>query len=121
MLVLTILTWVLSGLLAAVNLMAGGMKILTPHGGNRPMPTLDDYSDAQVRGIGAAEVAGAIGLILPPLLGILPWLAPVAAVGLAIIQLLAAIAHRKHGEKFVGNVVMMVVALAIAALRLLGA
>ena len=68
--VLSIITWVLSGLLALVNLMAGGMKILQPHGGKRPMPTLDDFTDAQVRWIGVAEVAGAIGLILPVLTGI---------------------------------------------------
>ncbi|MDQ4214930.1 DoxX family protein [Microbacterium capsulatum] len=121
MLVLTILTWVLSGLLALVNLMAGGMKILKPHGGARPMPTLDAFTDGQVRWIGVAEVAGAIGLILPPLLGVLPWLAPVAALGLAVIQILAVFAHRRHGEPFVPNIVMAVIAAAIGVLRLVGA
>lgn len=121
MIALSILTWVLSGLLAAVMLMAGTMKILKPHGGSRPMPVLDDYTDAQVRWIGIAEVLGAIGLIVPPLVGIAVFLTPIAAVGIAVIQFLASVAHRKHGEKFVGNLVMMVIALAIAALRLIGA
>ncbi|MDP5225735.1 MULTISPECIES: DoxX family protein [Arthrobacter] len=121
MLALIIVTWVLSGLLALANLMAGGMKILKPHGGDRPMPTLAGYSDAQVRWIGIAEVLGALGLILPPLTGIATFLAPLAALGLALIQFLAVFAHRRHGEKFVPNIVMMLIGIAIAVLRLLGA
>lgn len=84
------------------------------------MPTLDDYTDAQVRLIGIAEVLGAIGLIAPVLTGILPILTPIAALGLALIQLLAIFAHRRHGEPFVPNVVTMLVAVAIAALRFAG-
>jgi uncharacterized membrane protein YphA (DoxX/SURF4 family) len=51
-----------------------------------------------VRFIGVAELAAAIGLILPMLTGILPWLAPLAALGLAIIQILAIIFHAQRGE-----------------------
>ncbi|MCA9929089.1 MAG: DoxX family protein, partial [Anaerolineales bacterium] len=39
-----------------------------------------------------------IGLILPWLTGILPWLTPLAAVGLAIIMLGATNARLKRGE-----------------------
>lgn len=120
MIVLTIITWVLSGLLALLNLMAGGGKIAQPHGGARPMPTLDDYTDTQVRLIGIAEVLGAIGLIVPVLTGILPILTPIAALGIALIQFLAIFAHRKHSEPFVPNIVMMLVAVAIAVLRFAG-
>jgi hypothetical protein len=45
------------------------------------------------------EVAGALGLILPPLTGIAPGLAVWAAGGLAVVQLLAAIFHLSRGEK----------------------
>ncbi|MFE6996859.1 DoxX family protein [Microbacterium sp. NPDC057659] len=121
MIVLTIVTWVLSGLLALVNLMAGGMKVLKPHGGDKPMPTLADFSDTQVRLIGIAEVLGAIGLIVPALTGVLPWLTPLAALGIAIIQFLAIFAHRRHSEPFVPNIVMMLIALVIIVLRLVGA
>ncbi|MET9710519.1 DoxX family protein [Nocardiopsis alba] len=117
---LTIITWVLSGLLALVNLMAGANKIIKPHGGSRPMPTLDDYTDTQVRLIGAAEVLGAIGLIVPVLTGILPILAPIAALGLALIQFLAIFAHRRYGEMFVPNIVMMLIGVSIAVLRFAG-
>src|SRR5260370_13691445 len=36
--------------------------------------------------IGVAEIAAAIGLIVPPAIHVLPWLAPLAAAGLAIIM-----------------------------------
>src|SRR6266536_550640 len=42
-----------------------------------------------VRFIGNSELLGALGLILPMLTGILPWLTPIAAAGLSLIQLLA--------------------------------
>lgn len=121
MFTLSVTAWILSGLLALLMLLAGTMKLLTPHRGKKPMPTLDDYSDAGVRAIGAAELAGALGLILPGLLGILPAIAVLAALGLMIIQLLAVRAHRMHGEPFVANVVFALLALVIAVLRAVGA
>lgn len=116
---LSILTWILTGLFAAMMLMAGGIKLAKPHG-EPPMPTLRDYSETGVRLIGVAEIAGALGIVLPVLTGIAVVLTPVAAIGLAIIQLLAVFAHIKHDEPFSKNIVLMVVALAIAGLRLAG-
>ncbi|RAE58612.1 DoxX family protein, partial [Burkholderia multivorans] len=54
------------------------------------------------------------------LLGILPWLTVVSALGLALIQFLAIFAHRKHNEAFTMNIIVMVVALAVAVLRIAG-
>lgn len=51
-----------------------------------------------VRFIGLAEVAGALGLILPALTRILPTLTPLAAGGLLVIQLLAIPLHVSRGE-----------------------
>jgi uncharacterized membrane protein YphA (DoxX/SURF4 family) len=45
------------------------------------------------RFIGTAELLGAIGLILPGATRVLPWLTPLAAVGLATIMVLAALFH----------------------------
>lgn len=120
MLVLSIITWVLSGLLALLYLMAGFAKITNPHNEKKPMPTLLDFTPGQVRWIGIVEILGAIGLILPELLGVLPWLTIVSALGLALIQFLAIFAHRKHNEPFVPNIVFMIIALAVAGLRLAG-
>jgi len=48
--------------------------------------------------IGGSELLGGLGLLLPALTGILPWLTPLAAVGLAIIMILASIFHATRGK-----------------------
>lgn len=52
-----------------------------------------------IRFIGIAEILGVIGIILPWLTGILPLLTPAAAVGFAIIMILASILHFRRNEK----------------------
>jgi len=54
--------------------------------------------EALVRFIGIAELAGAVGLILPSLLRIAPRLTPLAATGLVLIQVLAIPFHLSRGE-----------------------
>ena len=63
--------------------------------------------------IGGAEVLGAIGLILPSALGILPKLTPAAAAGLVTVMVLAAIDHGVAGE--MGAIVPPLVLGAMAA------
>ena len=75
--------WVVQGLLAALFLFAGVMKlVVAPEAMAGPvaLPTLF------LRFIGVAETLGAIGLILPGLLRIHVELTPLAAIGLAIIM-----------------------------------
>jgi uncharacterized membrane protein len=50
------------------------------------------------RFIGIAELAGALGLILPAVTHILPWLVAVAALCLAIVTILATIYHLRRKE-----------------------
>ena len=52
-----------------------------------------------VLGIGTAEVLGSMGLVLPMATGILPWLTPLAAIGLAINVLMAAGFHVREDER----------------------
>jgi uncharacterized membrane protein YphA (DoxX/SURF4 family) len=49
--------------------------------------------------IGLTEVLGAAGLVLPMATGTLPWLTPLAAVGLAIIVLIATGFHIRADER----------------------
>lgn len=51
-----------------------------------------------VRFIGFAELAGALGMILPGATRVLPWLTPLAAAGFAVIQVLAIGTHASLGE-----------------------
>lgn len=115
-----IAVWIASGLLALVNLFAGGMKIATHKSklGER-MGWVEDFGGPTIKVIGALEVLAAIGLIVPPLTGILPILAPLAASGLVILQIGAIITHIRRGEqKAIGvNIVILLLALFVALAR----
>lgn len=119
---MNILAWVLSGLLAALYLTAGTTKLLQPKEkllatGN--MNWVEDFDGSQLKGIGAIEVLGAVGLVLPWALDLAPVLTPIAAVGFAGLQAGAVRTHLRRGEKPVLalNVVLLVLALAVAVLR----
>lgn len=76
--------WVVQGLLALLFLWAGGFKLVAPLeqlAGPFPVP------GPFLRFIGAAEVLGALGLVLPGLVGIWPVLTPLAAAGLVLIMI----------------------------------
>ncbi len=91
--------WVLQSLLAVLFLMAGSSKIMTPIPDlATQMSWVNHYSEFMVRFIGAAEVAGGIGMILPAALRILPVLTPIAAGGLALLMGFAAQYHATHEE-----------------------
>jgi hypothetical protein len=57
-----------------------------------------DVPAAMVRFIGAAEITGGIGLILPSVARIKPRLTPLAGLGLITILALAAVFHVSRGE-----------------------
>jgi uncharacterized membrane protein YphA (DoxX/SURF4 family) len=85
---LNIALWIAQGLLAAIFLFAGGMKLILPieeMTKQMPLPGLF------LRFIAVCEVLGAIGVILPWLLRIRPALTPLAAAGLVIIMIGATV------------------------------
>ena len=94
--------WIVQILLALAFLMAGIMKATQPldklqerMGWVESMnpPTL-------VRVIGVLEILGALGLILPALTGILPWLTPLAAGGLVLTMIGAMALHIRRQDAF---------------------
>ena len=81
--------WIIQGLLAAIFLFAGSTKLILPV---EVLVSMGSPNQIVLPGwflkfIGAAEVLGAIGLILPRLLHIRPRLTPLAALGLVIIMI----------------------------------
>jgi hypothetical protein len=77
------------------------------------MAWVDDYSQGQVKAIGAIEVLGALGLILPAVTGIAPVLVPLAATGLAIVAVLGSVMHLRRGDG-VASIVPLVVLFLLA-------
>lgn len=79
--------------------MAGFMKSTQPiETLGATLPWVNGVPAALVRFIGISELAGGLGLILPQLTGIRPQLTPLAAWGLALVMVLAAIFHISQGE-----------------------
>lgn len=96
---MNIALWVVASVLAAAFLAAGMMKLTTDRSKlAEKMPWVTSATDAQVKAIGAAEVLGAIGLILPAAIGVAPILVPVAALCLAMLMVGAAVVHLRLGE-----------------------
>ncbi|WP_049970906.1 DoxX family protein [Haladaptatus cibarius] len=77
--------WLVQGLLAALFLYAGGMKLLLPIGVMTAQMAIP-LPGVFLQFIGVAEVLGAVGLILPGLLGVRSGLTPLAAAGLVLIM-----------------------------------
>ena len=96
---MNIALWIVQVLLALGFFASGMMKLVIPveqlaqQGANWmiEMPWL-------VKFIGISEVAGGLGMILPAATRIKPILTPIAAVGLAIIMVLASGYHASRGE-----------------------
>jgi hypothetical protein len=102
------LLWVVQGVLALLFLFAGGMKLVLPI---EAMKGPIELPGLFLRFIGVAEVLGAIGLILPRLLGIRPGLTPLAAAGLVVIMMGATVITAMGG-----TVAPALVPLAVGAL-----
>lgn len=92
--------WAVQALLALAFLAAGSMKLAVPVDQllANGMSFVAYTPEALVRFIGACEVAGALGLVLPSALRVAPRLTPLAAALLALVMLLAAGTHLTHGE-----------------------
>ena len=80
--------WIVQGLLAALFLFAGGMKLSTPV---EVLSAMSPFPGEFIRFIGVCEVLGAVGLILPYALRILPGLTALAAAGLVVIMVGATV------------------------------
>lgn len=91
--------WIAQGLLAVAFVMAGGMKLAVPiEALQAQMPWVSGALGGAVRFIGAVEVLGALGLVLPAATRIQPKLTPLAAIGLTIVMVLGVITHISRGE-----------------------
>ncbi len=114
---MNIVIWIVQGLLAAMFLMAGIMKSTQPKEKlSKNMGWVNDVSASNVKLIGISQILAAIGLVLPQVTGILPWLTPLAAIGLVLTMIGAIILHVKRNENSsIGiNIVLLLLAAFVA-------
>ena len=116
---MNIALWIAQILLAAMYGMAGSMKTFRTAKTKEQFPWAKNRSDGFVRFVGISELLGALGLILPIVTGLMPWLTVLAAAGLTLIQLLAI--FTEHLPKTEYNVIPInLVLIAISAFIVFG-
>jgi hypothetical protein len=112
--------WIVAGIAAFAFFGSGMMKIASSREkllANKNMGWAADFSSAQIKSIGLAEVLGAAGLILPHAFSIAEGLSKAAAVGLFLIMAGAANTHRKRKEPIIPPLVFGILALVTLFLK----
>lgn len=100
-------------------LMAGTMKTFQTAKAKEQFPWAKNRSNEFVRFVGISKSLAAFGLTLPLLTGILPWLTPIAAIGLSLIQLLAIFSEHLPKKEY--NIIPMnIVLLALSIFIIVG-
>ena len=109
--------WVLQ-LLLAMAFFAFGLLMVTRSRERlqRVAGWVEDFPAPAVRTIGVLELLGAVGVVLPGVLGVAGVLVPVAALGLAVILVGAIVTHLLRGEQDeLGLPVALLLAAAVVA------
>jgi uncharacterized membrane protein len=116
------LLWLLQIVLALVFLPLGLLKLTRSRARLlRVAPWVEDFPEPVVTGIGALEILGAVGVILPAVLDLWTVLVPVAATGLGILLVGAIVEHlTRHEADRIGAPVALLVAAAAVALGRFG-
>lgn len=95
--------WILQLLLATAFLAFGGMKVgLSDAALAAKLGWVASVPRWLPRFIGAAEVLGALGLVLPAATRVAPGLTPLASASLATVTLLAVLVHVARNEAAAG-------------------
>jgi hypothetical protein len=107
---MNIVLWILQVLLAAAFL-AHGLLFLVP-----PAEVAAQMNAFLPRWfqlfLGAAEVLAAVGLTLPGLTRIMPWLVTWAAVGIMVVMVSATVVHLMRGENSSAAVTLLLLVMA---------
>ena len=114
---MNIALWIVQILLALAFALSGFEKVAQPAEKVRARRNWAKHvAPGVIRLIGSLEILGALGLIVPKATGYLPWLTPVAAVGLVLTMIGAILTHLHLQEaKEVGvPVALMLLSLFIA-------
>lgn len=118
---MNITLWIITGLLALAFLAAGIMKLAQPKTklAASGQGWVEDFPASTVKTIGALEIAGALGLVLPALVNTATFLVPTAASGILLLMIGAAITHHRRHEttNIIINIVLGILAACLAIAR----
>jgi len=118
---MNIAVWILQVLLGAMFVFAGVLKAFQYERAKASLLWVNDLPRGLVTFIGISELLGGLGLLLPSITGILPWLTPLAGAGLVLIMILAIGFHasRREAQAIGFNAVLLLLAAFVAYGRFL--
>ncbi|MGL5849708.1 MAG: DoxX family protein [Phycicoccus sp.] len=113
-----IVLWTLQVLLGLLFLLVGSMVMRAPRAAVvERAPFAASGPPWAPKALAAAQIAGALGLVLPMATGVLPWLTPAAAVGLVVVMVGAVLIHLRRRERrqlvFASVVLLLVLVVAV--------
>ncbi|HLQ39726.1 MAG TPA: DoxX family protein [Tetragenococcus sp.] len=117
---MNIVVWILQILLALLFLNSGYSKTFQYSKKEAELKQMDHLESGNlIKFIGTMEILGALGLILPKALNILPFLTMWAAIGLSIVMLGAMFTHLRFKEyqNFIFTTVILILLIIIAVFR----
>jgi len=99
--VIHIVLWIFQIILGIMFLLGGAAKAFQPlEELTKQLAWAEEVSIYKIRLAGISEILGALGLVLPSIFRKVPILTPLAALGLALIMVLAAEIHLYRREFF---------------------
>lgn len=116
---MNIALWIAAGLLAAALLVSTAKAFVPREKMAATSPAAEwvmDFSPGALRALALLEFLAAIGLILPALLDIAPFMVPVTASCVALLFVGATIVRWRRGERktVLGDVVYLLIAVFVA-------
>jgi len=112
--------WILKGLIASLFLFTGISKIFIskPKLITKGMNGLTNLNENQIKVIGFLEFFGVLGLILPSLLNVFPFLSDISAICFAVAMIVAGWIHYKLHLTVIPNILILVLCILIVYLDL---
>lgn len=99
---MNIVLWIVTGVLAVAFCVGGATQIILSKERYRSLASsqhwVDDFGAGHIKAIGTIKIIGVIGMVVPPLVGILPILSPIAACGLMLVMSGAATTRFRRSE-----------------------
>ena len=113
--------WIINSILALGFLFFGITKLVNSPSAlaGKGMAWANDFSSPAIKTIALLEIVGALGLILPLLTKIALVLAPLAAIGLTIVMIGAAVLHMRRKEAPIPSIPLAVILIVSAVLGFL--